>query len=128
MVTHDDNPYRPPATLPESALDPEWPHLPFRDARRVRQLAKDADRIWLSMIGCVMLCHYGPFIFAIVFFALGHAHQRLSVRYPQLCDPTADAPKSAHSFAGAGKKFRNWRNAFLFLLAVEWVLVFSSLA
>ena len=128
MTAPDDNPYRPPTTSLEQTLDHEWPHLPFRDARRVRQLAKDADRIWLSMIGCLFLGTLGPIVFSIVFFGHGRSHRRLTQNYPQLLELLPNAPPLARSFVGAGKKFRNWRNAFLFLLAVELVLVFASLA
>lgn len=121
------NPYAVTTAAASQVNGEAWPlDLPLKKSRRVRQLAKDADRAALSLIGAIFLGLAGPIVFTIFF--VGHllSHDRLTREFPDLMCPPDDNPV-AISFAAARKTFVTWAGIYGSLLVIVFIVLASHI-
>lgn len=121
------NPYAVGVASTAITIDNQWPQIKHRDARRVRQLARDARRARWSMLGCLFLGMIGPMIFTLFFWGHLSSHRRLTRRYPDVLSPEVigsdpESPEVARDFATAENVFRRWRRGYFFVTLVIAIL------
>lgn len=103
-----------------------WPYdLPLAKSRRVRQLANDADRAAMSIIGAVFLGLLSPLVFTIFFTGHLWSYDRMVRQYPDLLHPKHLDEPIAKSFTAARGTFVKWAWGYGTLLALEVVGIVS---
>lgn len=122
----DVNPYAATSLAATEPTGDAWPYdLPLAKSRRVRRLAKDADRAPLSVIGVIFLGLAGPLVFTIFFTGHLWSYDRLVRRYPNLLNSEHQEQTVAKSFAAARSKLFAWACVYAAVLAVELVWIAS---
>lgn len=120
------NPYAPTAVASMEATGVAWPYdLPLSNSRRVRRLAKDADRAAMSILGAFFMGLLGPIVFTIFFIVQLWTYDRLVRQYPDLLSLEHQHEPVAKSFAAARSKFVAWACIFGTLLVVEFAWIAS---
>ncbi|MEM6470688.1 MAG: hypothetical protein AAF802_14110 [Planctomycetota bacterium] len=120
----ETNPYEPPSGSANELVDDVWPQIRHRDGKRIRQLARDGRRPWLSLLAAPFFGLLTPFIFLIFFTGHYHSHVRLGKRYATvLADLQNQRDSTIEEFIQAGPKFRTARNIYG-LIAIPCVVVF----
>ena len=125
-ISMSRNPYAVTSVGTVEAMGDAWPYeLPLAKSRRVRRLARDADRAPLSIVGAVFLGFVGPIVFTIFFTGHLWSYHRLIRQYPDLLNPEHQDQPTASSFAAARGKFVAWACLYGTLLAIEFVWLAS---